>query len=124
MKSKTDAGASTGVDTSRARLEEQGGEGLRIRIASLERACRVLHSAEVDLWDTVEHLREALGAWLAYPDLDVQERAAEMLTLIEETLERVVQRRAAEPQRKVSMAAPDLRRRSRSAVALELTDEE
>jgi hypothetical protein len=78
----------------------------------------------VDLWDTVEYLREGLGAWLAYPDVDVQKRAAEMLMLIEDTLERVVQRRTATPQRSVAVVAPELRRHSRSAVPLDLAEEE
>lgn len=124
MKSKTDAEPGTGVDTGRGDHAEQGRERLRIKIASLERTCRVLHSAEVHLWDTVEHLREGLGAWLAYPDVDVQERAGDMLALIEETLDRVVQRRTVAPLRGVPLLPPDLGRRSESRVALELADED
>lgn len=118
MKSKTDADPGTDMNTGRDGRAEPAGERLRIRIASLERTCRVLHSAEVHLWDTVEHLREGLGAWLAYPDVDVQERAGEMLVLIEETLERVVQRRTVAPLRGVPLLPADLGRRSESRVTL------
>ena len=122
MKSKTEA--DVGVEKGRSGRGEQGSENLRIRIESLERTCRALHSAEVHLWDTVEHLRERIGAWLAYPDVDVQERAGEMLALIEKALARVVQRRTGAPPRRVPLLAGDLGQSSESGVVLELGDEE
>ena len=84
--------ARTSIDIGRERRAALEGERVRARLASLEQACRLLHAAELQMWGTVEQLQESLATWLSYPDVAVQRGAGEMLSLIENTLARVVQR--------------------------------